>query len=103
MLEPTAQLALTRLCTTAGLTAIVPLPVIVPPVSPEPAVMLVTVPPVTPQPESRKLCTAAGVLRVPLPSAMPYVVNRPTQTSSPQCPSSALHCVKLGTARHAQT
>lgn len=59
-----------------------PLPVIVPPMSPKPAVTLVTVPPVAPQPERRKLCTAAGVFRVPLPSERPSVSCAPLKPAS---------------------
>ena len=82
MLEPTAQLALTRRCKYAVSAAMVPLLLMVPPDRPMPAVMLVTVPPVALQPASRKLCTAAGVLRVPLPSARPLVSALPLMPAS---------------------
>lgn len=78
MLERTAQLAETRRCKNVVSAATVPLVEIVPPVRPVPAVTLVTVPPVVPQPASKELCTAAGVLRVPVPSeVMPLVSAAP--------------------------
>lgn len=60
----------------------VPLVLMVPPVSPVPAVTLVTVPPVVPQPPSRKELTAAGVLRVPLPRLSPLVSAAPLNPAS---------------------
>ena len=85
--DPGMQPSDTRRCKYVVSAAIVPLVEMVPPVSPVPATILVTVPPVAPHPASRKLCTAAGVLRVPVPSARPLV------SASPEKPASFLEMI----------
>ena len=68
MLDPTEQNALMRRCKFEASAAIVPL--------------LLIVPPAAPHPDSKTLCTAAGELRVPPPSAKPLVSALPFMPAS---------------------